>query len=149
MFKAIWGFPWKKVWKTVFNFFVSECSAPHEKCSSNWNKWKSVGEYGIISYPYKLIFSCVCFSVCFCIFMLENNSFSFYQSRTLDVMLGLPDQVAGNKHLQWWSLHVPVAHNEQHISYFTRHKAKTFVDRFQILVFALISHFALNAISVS
>lgn len=55
-------------------------------------------------------------------------------------MLDLPYQVAVNKCLQWWPFHV---HNDWHLSYFSRNKTKTSVDR------VLFYHFAITTILFS
>lgn len=75
------------------------------------------------------------YKVDLCIIMLENKTSSVYQSRTFfDMILHLPNQVAGNQCLQVRPFYVLVACNEQHLSYSIRNKTRTSVNEVLVLV---------------
>lgn len=129
MFKE--NFFWKR-------FFVSECFVII-KCSGDQNKWKSVGnksdEYlgcERTCHPNDLVFFLLVFVLqCLPWHSHAEEYYFFYLENlnTFDVMLGLPDQVAGNRRLQWRSFHVPIARHKRYLSYHTRHKAMALVVR--------------------
>lgn len=123
----------------MFQWFQLLNVLPIMKCSTDWNKWKSLGagengrmaDVEKIFHPNGLIFggfvlqSVSLFSaehaVALSCWSGEQHLIHLPKLDIFDIMLHL-----SGKHLQWWSFHVLVPQNGWGLSYSTRHKSKDF-----------------------
>lgn len=100
----------------------------------SWSPWKNLPFYRFF------FFVGFFYTLCPCIVILNNNTFSTSQSRWLLTVLHLSNTIVGNRRLQLCSFHVQIAWNGQYFSDSTKQKARISTNGVPALVLVLVSY---------